>query len=333
MNANFLGQLSPQDMQALEQLRRSLMPMIGALDHLQADIVSDINQGKPTGWPQIRRTITAINAHLTSINGYLNGSYKRTAEEVRNSEGNVILDDEKNPKMIYRHYENPASKEKVGAMHVFPVAPFPMMNEKLAAMALTLLDKRLGPTEEKWVEERLRKAAEFAYVPGEWGIEAKKTEVKEEAEEDSDEDDMKGWDEGLPTKRVKGTLNEDELMDLWAVGYRAAFDRQYQRDKRFGQSDGEEGKEEDEDEDEEMEDVEVEGLAGSKGEGAQDEDDEEDEEDEEEAKAPPAPPVQLIKRGVHTVHKPVPGAPIMPLEIIHRFMVTGEVQGAPGQWR
>jgi hypothetical protein len=179
------------------------------------------------------------------------------------------------------------------------------------------------------VEERLKKAAEFAYVPGEWGIEAKKPEIKKEDAEGDEEDDLKGWDAGLPTKRVKGTLNEDELMEMWAIGHRTAFDRQYQRDKRFGQGEGGEGGEdEDEEEDEEMEDVEVDGLTPSQSKGKDAQEEEGDEEDEEDVKAVPAPPVQLIQRAPPSVHKPLAGAPVLPLGVVHRFMATGEVQSS-----
>jgi hypothetical protein len=336
MNHNFLGQPTREDTQTLDQLRRQLMPMIGLLDKLHADMYTKLSRGEAVDWPHIRHTISIINSYLTSINAYINGSYRHTEEAVKDTNGNAILDEEKNPRMIYRDFANPGQAERIGALHPFPQAPFPLMNERLAAMAGVLLDKRLGPTEEKWVEERLRKAAEFAYVPGEWGIEARKP-VEKEVESDDDDEGMKGWDAGIPTKRIKGTLSEDQIMEMWNVGHRTAFDKQYGRDMRFGEGDDEE---EEEEEEEEMEDVKIEGQSPAQGgkasttqaEGDQDmEDGEEEYEDADTPKAPPAAPVVMIQRAPPAVHKPVPGVPMMPLSFVHRFMASGEVDGPAGQ--
>ncbi|OAL05817.1 hypothetical protein IQ06DRAFT_289899 [Phaeosphaeriaceae sp. SRC1lsM3a] len=333
MNHNFLGQPGREDIQTLEQLRRQLMPMIGLLDKLHADMQSKLYRGEVVDWPHIRHTISVINAYLTSINSYINGSYKHREEALKDTNGNPILDEEKVPRMLYRDTASEGMAPRIGAMHVYPQAPFPLGNERLAGMAAVLLDKRLGGPEEKWVEERLRKAAEFAYVPGEWGIEARKpaavVETKD-GEEDEGDEEGKALLEGLPTKRVKGTLSEDEILDMWGIGHRIAFDRQFQRERGLGQDGGEEDDEDEEDEeDEEMEDVKIEGVTPTTGVDAPNGDQDMEIESEAAAtpKPPPAAPVVLIQRAPAAVHQPVAGVPVMPLGFVHRFMASGEVQG------
>jgi hypothetical protein len=336
MNHNFLGQPSREDLQTLDQLRRQLMPMIGLLDKLHADMQQKMFHGDVVDWPHIRHTISVINSYLTSINAYINGSYRHKEEAIKDTNGKPILDSEKNPLMSYRDTANEGHADQIGAMHVYPQAPFPMTNEQLAGMASILLDKRMGPPEEKWVEERLRKAAEFAYVPGEWGIEARKAvDVKKEENEDEEDDgEQKGALEGLPMKRVKGTLNEDQIMEMWTVGHKTTFDKTYQDEKGIGEV--EEEDEEEEDEDEEMEDVKVEGLTPSQGGAANAAPDQDMEDGEEESEAPETPkappaPVVMIQRAPPAVHKPVPGVPVMALGIVHRFMASGDVQPPAGQ--
>jgi hypothetical protein len=342
MNHNFLGQPSREDLQTLDQLRRQLMPMIGLLDKLHADMQTKLFRGEVVDWPHIRHTISVINSYLTSINAYINGSYRHKEEAIKDTNGNAILDEEKNPRMLYRDSANEGHADRIGAMHVFPQAPYPMMNERLASMAAVLLDKRLGPPEEKWVEERLRKAAEFAYVPGEWGIDARKVETKDDgvgAEDDEDDDEQGGALEGLPMKRVKGTLNEDQILEMWAVGHKTTFDKSYQRERGFGEAEEVEDDEEEdeEDEDEEMEDVKIEGQTPSQGgvtsaaPGQDMENGEEESEESDTPRAQPAAPVVMIQRAPPAVHKPVPGAPVMALSYVHRFMASGEVQPPPGQ--
>jgi hypothetical protein len=336
MNHNFLGQPSREDLQTLDQLRRQLMPMIGLLDKLHSDMQQKLFRGEVVDWPHIRHTVSVINSYLTSINAYINGSYRHKEEALKDTNGNAILDEEKNPRMLYRDTANEGHADRIGAMHVFPQAPYPMTNERLASMAAVLLDKRLGPPEEKWVEERLRKAAEFAYVPGEWGIEARKVETKEEGADEEDEEDDDGEQggalEGLPMKRVKGTLNEDQILEMWTVGHKTTFDKGYQRDRGFGEAEEAEDDEEDEDEDEEMEDVKIEGRTPSQGGVASAAlDGEEEFEESETPRAQPAAPVVMIQRAPPAVHKPVPGTPVMALGFVHRFMTSGEVQPPPGQ--
>ncbi|KAH7078997.1 hypothetical protein BKA63DRAFT_507530 [Paraphoma chrysanthemicola] len=318
MNHNFLGTPAKEDMQTLDSLRRQLMPMIGLLDKLHNDMLFKLSRGEAVDWPHIRHSVSHINSYLSSINGYINGTYSHKAEDAgKDTEGKVILDRDGGPKMNYRDVAVAGHREQLEGLHVFPQAPYPMGNERLAGMAIMLLDKRLSPNEEKWVEDRVKKAAEFAYVPGEWGVEPKKVDVKEE--EDSDDEDLREWYAGLPTKRVKGTLSEDALAEVWKLAHMTVFDKDY--GQRFQQG-GEEAQEEaqadeaDEgDEDEEMEDEEEE--EGDGGEG--------------ETPKPSSAPVIMMQRAPQSIHKPVPGVPVMSLGLVHRFMASGEVQAPAGQ--
>lgn len=301
------------------------MPMIGLLDKLHADMQHKLFQGQAVDWPNLSRTITKINGQLTSINQYINGSYKHREEVYRDVNGRPIIDAEGNQKMRYDDNPIEGHAEKLESLHVFPQAPFPMLDERLAGMAMVLLDKRLGPPEEKWVEERLRKAAGFAYVPGEWDIEPKKVK-EEEKEEDEEDNDSKGDVAGISTKRVKGTLSEDQIMEMWSLGHKTAFDRQYQDERKFGAQVAGEGNDEDDEEEEEMEDVKIEGQTPARVEGDEDmDDDEEESEDADTPKAQSSAPVVMIQRAPPSVHKPVPGVPILSLGIVHRFMASGEV--------
>jgi hypothetical protein len=333
MNHNFLGQPTREETQTLDQLRRQLMPMIGLLDKLHLDMQQKMHRGEVVEWPQIRHTISAINYKLSSINGYINGYYKHAEEAVKDSNNKPVLDEENNPRMRYIDTAEPGKRDMIAALHVFPHAPYPMGNDQLAYTAEMLLEKRLGPNEQKWLEERIRKAAEFAYVPGELGIDVRKpVEVKEDS--DDDDDDMKGWDDGIPTRRVKGTLSEDQITEMWSLGHKTAFDKAYAKDMRFGEDD--DGEEDEDEEEEEMEDVPIEGLTPSNGGNVKpaegDEGMEGVEEESEEADTPPkAPqvPVVMIQRAPPAVHKPVPGKTMMPLSFVHRFMTSGEIVDVP----
>jgi hypothetical protein len=338
MNHNFLGQPTREDLQTLDQLRRQLMPMIGVLDKLHADMQHKAFRGEVIDWPHIRYTVSLANNYLSSISAYLNGSYKSREEALRTADGKPMVDHEKNPRIRYIDTATEGAAGKVGALHVYPQAPFPMGNERLAGMAAVLLDKRLGPPEEKWVEERLRKAAEFAYVPGEWGIDVNKKAASDEKDEgDDDEDeDLKEWYDSLFTKRLKGTLNEDQIGEIWASGHQAAFDKTYQEEKNLGAPSGgdedefEEGEEDEDEDEEEMEDVLGDGQTPVAG-GAQTNGDLDMKDDIDTPKAPPPAPVVMIQRAPPAVHKPVPGVPAMSLGVVHRFMTSGEVQGPAGQ--
>jgi hypothetical protein len=311
MNHNFLGAPTREDLQTLDHLRRQLMPMIALIDKLHHDITIKLHQGAYIDWAHVRHATSTITFYISSINAWINGSYQHKSEEARNADGKPILDGLKNAVMVYRDVVLEGQADRMAALHPFPQAPFPMRDERLAGMALHLLDKRLGPAEEKWVEERVRKAAEFAYVPGEWGVEPRKPTIEMKGEEESD--DVKGWDDGLPTKRVKGALNEDQLMELWGKGHRAAFDKQYANEMRFGQDDYDE---------------EQEGGADETGEEEEEDEDMGEDEQVEEVdtpKAPPAPPVQMIQRAPQKVHLPIVGARKLLSTKVGKFMASGRL--------
>lgn len=110
----------------------------------------------------------------------------------------------------------------------------------------------------------------------------------EEAEDGGDE----GGVEGLATKRIKrakGSLNEDELADLWAQSAGIVMEEMERVEPQTGSGDDED-EEEDEDEDED-DDEEMEGVDEKSG------------------------PTKA--KGVTL--------PVMPLEVMHKFMMTGVV--------
>ena len=120
----------------------------------------------------------------------------------------------------------------------------------MSALADTIFSKEPGAKEQDWIRAKLIKAAEFAHVPGDWGIEAKPA-----AEEGGDEmGDSKESDTRL--KRRKAYLDEDQLADLWRDVYDIVEEQ-----AAVAQNALNDGESEEEDEDEEMEDVE--GVGGS----------------------------------------------------------------------
>lgn len=302
--------------------------------------------------PQIHRTTTLVTNYLSSFNIFMYGGYKHnslSSTETRqvpkqDDAGNIIMSGDGQPIMIskdipkttYSDTTIHGQAERVKALHPFPMPPFPVLQNGMpgpaSGLANTLLRKRLEPKEEEWVEERLRKASEFAYVPGEWGIEPKKVEVKAEKDDnDSDDEDGGNAVEGLPTKRVKGTLSEDDILDLWKHAHQEAFDHQYLKTKypeQYGEGDvegdeegetpGDDKEEEDEDEEDDFEDVMD--TSGAPETSA-------------------APPTSQPSEGPGStsvagrvtaparpaVHQPVPGMPVLPLSFVHRFMTSGEI--------
>lgn len=300
MNHMFLGAITREDMQVLDQTRRQLLPMLTNMSGLQADMFAALHSGNVVEPAQIRRFSSITAGYVASINGFINGSYRRETEDTKDTKGN--------PQKSYRDILQDANKDKLAALHAFPQAPFPMGDEALGHLAIMLLDKRLGQPEEKWIEERLQKAAEFAHVPPQWGIEPKKPAPKAAEDDNDSDDDMKGWDDNIPTKRIKGSLNEDDLKIIWGNGHRTAFNRQYWEQMKFG-NDGDE--------------QEAETPAEGEDQNMEDEEEYEEEEDEEGA---PSAPVVMIQKAPASVHKAVPGTPIMALGFVHRFMTSGEVR-------
>lgn len=315
---NFAGTPTHKDWLAIYQLRGVMTPMTGILEKLAADMQMAMHNGTAVDWPHLRHQISAINSHLNSVNRFLNGSYKHVETTVPDTKGN--------PQTVYRDEHSPGKASTLEALHVYPQAPYPLGEGPLADMAAHLLMKRLMPAEQKWVEERIRKASEFAHVPGEWGIEAPKPAAEEDEEEDEDAD----IEIDVSMTRVKCSLSEDEIAELWANGHRSVFDRDHQDQEELhlgimGEGKAKKG---------EGEEAKVEGEEEGSEDGGSDEEMGEDEkgevnDDEEKQKQqepPRPPPVAMIQSSAPVVHKGVPGAPVMALGVLHRFMMSGEVQ-------
>lgn len=143
------------------------------------------------------------------------------------------------------------------------------------------LRKMPEPHDQDWVEARIAKAGEFAHVPEEWGIEARKPD-----EEQGDEVKEDGANVGVAArvKRVRGNLDEDQIAQLWADAADIVESEIAKVEPDAGSDGDEEG---DEDEDEEM---------GGMG-------------DQADAAAAAAKKVAM--------------QPLLPLEAMQRFMMTG----------
>ena len=306
--------------------------------------------------PQIHRTTTLVTSYLTSFNTFMYGGYKHNVintTETRqvakqddagnvmtNGDGTPILITKDIPKTTYSDTAMHGQAERVRALHPFPMPPFPIIQGGMpgpaAGLANTLLRKRLEPKEEEWVEGRLRKASEFAHVPGEWGIEPKRPDAKDEKEDSDSDDDGDDTVERLPTKRVKGTLTEDDILDLWKYAHQEAFDRRYLKSKYpdlYGATDGDgEGDEEggsssddeegDEEEDELEDAMDTSGAPDISVETANSQGPRQAETSRSAAVA-----IRSTAPAHSSVHQPVPGLPVLPLGFVHKFMSSGEATG------
>ncbi|KAH9868454.1 hypothetical protein J1614_007526 [Plenodomus biglobosus] len=335
MNQNFQGAPDRDDLRILDQLRRQLLPMIAVMTKLQHEMQYKMERGLAVDWPQIQHTTTIVSNYINSFNTMINGGYQHTTEDILtklpklDENGKIVKDNLGNPvdsgkevtKTIYRDIHVPAQGDRIKALHPFPIPPFPMHLPHAQGMANTLLRKRLEPMEEGWVEKRLQKAAEFAKVPEAWGIEPKKPEVKDE----DDEQDSEGEDTGetadvMPLKRVKGSLGEADIVEMWKLAHQETFDQEYLKatyPHEYGEDAGAgyEDSEEDEDEDEE----EFEDVMDTSG------------APEVTASAPATMSSQGTARAAASVkpavHQPLSGQPVLPLGFIHKFMVLGEATG------
>ncbi|KAJ4374212.1 mediator of RNA polymerase II transcription subunit 8 [Neocucurbitaria cava] len=294
--------------------------------------------------------MNVVMNQISSFSTLMNGGYKHSSEStqetrqvpkhddngnpVLNPDGTPVLVSKDLPKTIYRDTPFNGQADRIQALHPFPMAPFPITGIG-ANMATTMLRKRLEPKEEEWVEERLRKASEFAHVPSEWGIEPRKPGAKDEKANDGDDSDVDDDSaERMPTKRVKGTLSEDEILDLWQHAHQEAFDQQYLRSK-YPEEYGEDAGAADEGETPDAEDEEED----------DDDDDEEDFEDVMDTTDAPdtgkalekpgdTPAPEATATGVRpmvpakpAVHQPVPGLPVLPLGFMHKLMTNGDARG------
>lgn len=115
--------------------------------------------------------------------------------------------------------------QTIWQLHPYPMTPFPIDNPDMAGLASVILRKRLDVNEEKWILDRLAKAQEFAHVPEDLVIEPRKPkdDGKKDGDESSDDEDEDGdGDDGpdgarVKVERRKGTLDEDQLAELWGI--------------------------------------------------------------------------------------------------------------------
>ena len=133
------------------------------------------------------------------------------------------------------------------ALHAFPIPPFPNGDPQMSALSDTIFSKEPGNKEQDWIRAKLTNAAEFAHVPGDWGIEAKRP-----AEEH--EDETQTQEERNP-RRQRAYLDEDQLAALWNDVYdlveeQATVAQNALNEEASGDEDEDEG------EDEEMDGVE-----------------------------------------------------------------------------
>lgn len=295
-----------------------------------------------------------VTNYITSIHLLINGGFRHQNKLVtqkqripsKDAAGNPVLDAGGNEVFVERDVRRrliatqplPTNTEKFQALHPFPNPLYPMNagGGMAAGMAGTLLRKRLEPMEEGWVEDKIRKAGEWLYVPEEWGIDMKKknaTAKQESERRDEDEDQVPESErldsEAIPTKRVKDVLSGDAIKDLWQHAHQEVFDMKYLRrtypasyptedaqDANDGEEEEDEDEEQGDDEEEEEEEFEdVMDTSGGRGGG-----------EDESAK----PKVLVMKKkkavvGKLPVHQAVPGVPVFSLGVVHRFAETGEV--------
>ncbi|KAF2856758.1 hypothetical protein T440DRAFT_382715 [Plenodomus tracheiphilus IPT5] len=335
MNQNFQGAPDADDLKVLEDLRRQLVPMIAVMTALQHEMQFKMERGLSVDWPRIQQATNRVVNYINTFNTMINGGYRHTAEDIvvkvpkKDENGNIIKDDSGYPidsdkettKTIYRDAHVPAQGGRIKALHPFPIPPFPMHLPHAQGMANTLLRKRLEPVEEGWVEKRLQKAAEFVEIPEAWGIEPKKPEVKDDDKEQDIDDEAEGDDtDAMPPKRVKGSLGEIDILEMWKFAHQEAFDQEYLKEKYpniYGGDAGaedEEYEEEEEEEEEEFEDVMDTSGAPEVAASAP-------------ANATSQGAAQVTASVKPTAHPPVPGQPVLPLSFMHKFMVLGEASG------
>ncbi|PSN63153.1 hypothetical protein BS50DRAFT_576949 [Corynespora cassiicola Philippines] len=262
MNQNQHGKPGPKEMAVVEALRTRFMPTLYNIENLMREMSH--NPTAPPEWTDLMRHHTLITNQINTIFTYINGPDQPTLSGPES------------------HTQDLAS------LHPYPIPPFPLEQPPMAGLASTLLRKKLEPSSEDWINQRLAKAREFCNVPPEWDVPDLKAK---DAAAGDDEDD-----EGAEVKRKVGSLDEDELAELWSAAAGVANER-VQRFVAMYKQEAEEGDDEDEDEDEEMEDV----IGGEqKGDGAA---------------AAAAAAAKL---------------PIMPLGAVHKFMSTGMVERPVG---
>lgn len=145
---------------------------------------------------------------------------------------------------------DPKTLSTFQALHAFPIPPFPNGDPQMSALADTIFSKEPGNKEQDWIRAKLINAAEFAHVPGDWGIEAKRPADEDEARDETDSEE----EHHSRPRRQKAYLDEDQLAALWNDVYDLVEDQATVAQNALNEeASGDE--DEDEDEDEEMDDV------------------------------------------------------------------------------
>lgn len=123
---------------------------------------------------------------------------------------------------LHRFINSPETNDKnettaqiLFSLRPFPSPPFPAQAQE--GLASTLIRKKPEVKDEKWVDERIRKASEFCRVPSEWKIEPKKEEAGSGSGVKVKKDEFGG------VKRIKSDLSEDEISELWNETFGMAF--------------------------------------------------------------------------------------------------------------
>lgn len=317
LNQNFIGQPNAEDVKALETLRRGLIPMLATLDKLKYDMEMAVKQKQAIDWPQIQRATSTVNGYITTLMTTINGGRRYTLENRKTDAGKVLKTKSNDGRRDYRDVEIEPQADIIRNLHPFPTSPYTGTDEHVNTVAQGLLRKRMEPAEEKWVEERLQKALEFATLPPEWGIEARKPSSTEDAKKESDDE----IDAVAPStavnkfnKRVDGILTEEQLVQRWNSAHTWFFNPP--RTDFDDEDEYEEGEEGDEEDDED-------GFEDAMATPAADAGSQPSQEDVQPAKPPP--PVVMIQEAEPPVHKPVPGMPVLDLGVIQKFMATGHL--------
>lgn len=316
LNQNFVGQPNAEDIKALETLRRGLIPMLATLDKLKYDMEVAVQQKRAIDWPQIQRATSTVNSYITTLMTTINGGRRYTLENRKTDAGKVLKNKQNDARRDYRDVEIEPQADIIRNLHPFPTSPYPGTDDRVNTVAQGLLRKRMEPAEEKWVQERLQKALEFATLPAEWGIEARKASADKEEKDSGDETDAEAPSTAIGkfNKRVNGVLTEEQLVQRWNSAHMWFFNPpRTDFDDEGEYEDGEEGDDED-DED---------GFEDAMGTPAADAGAQPSQEDVQLSKPPP--PVVMIQEAEPPVHKPVPGMPVLDLGVIQKFMATGQL--------
>jgi hypothetical protein len=191
---------------------------------------------------------------------------------------------------IQKLLNDPSTTHTFASLHPYPISPYPINDVALGNLATAHLRKTLEIHDQDWVTDCIAKASEFAYVPEDWGVELRHPEAAEVEAGKDDEDDA-GGNAASRVKRTKGSLDEDQLMELWTQSAELVY----------AEIDHVQTGSKDDEEDEEEED----------------DDDEDEDEDEEMGGVDQRTDAEAGKAKIVVVQ------PLMPIEVLHKFTMTG----------